>query len=66
MPTTTGKFVLFATLAGSLLITATRTRAAADSPWSRDRSLHGFAAGMTGDVAVRGVAVDVDVGFDRI
>jgi hypothetical protein len=34
--------------------------------WTFDVSLYGVAAGMSGDVAVKGIPADVDVGFDKI
>ena len=34
--------------------------------WTVDVSLYGLAAGMSGDVTVKGVNADVDVGFDKI
>lgn len=34
--------------------------------WTFDVSLYGLAAGMAGDVTVRGINADVDVGFDKI
>lgn len=52
------------TLAAAL-VPATSS-AAADAPWTFDLTLYGLAAGMSGDVAVKGVPADVDVGFDKI
>lgn len=43
--------------------------AAQDKPtgkWTFDASLYGLAAGMSGDVTVHGIDVDLDVGFDDI
>ncbi len=40
--------------------------AAEDAPWTFDLTLYGLAAGMSGDVIVKGVPADVDVGFDQI
>jgi hypothetical protein len=40
--------------------------AAETNKWSCDISLYGLAAGMSGDVTVRGVPADVDLGFDQI
>jgi hypothetical protein len=34
--------------------------------WTFDLSLYGLASGMSGDVTVRGVNADLDVGFDEI
>jgi hypothetical protein len=34
--------------------------------WTCDVSLYGFAAGMTGDVAVKGIPADLNVGFDQV
>lgn len=36
------------------------------SPWTLDVSLYGLAAGMSGDVTVKGISADLDVGFDKI
>jgi hypothetical protein len=36
------------------------------SHWTFDASLYGVAAGMSGDVTVKGIPADVDVGFDKI
>jgi hypothetical protein len=40
--------------------------AADNDQWTFDLTLYGLAAAMSGDVAVRGVPADVDVGFDQI
>ena len=39
---------------------------AQESPWTFDASLYGLAVGMSGDLTVRGVNADLDVGFDDI
>jgi hypothetical protein len=36
------------------------------SPWSFDASLYGVAAGMSGDMTVKGIPVDLNVGFDTV
>jgi len=36
------------------------------NPWTLDVSLYGLAAGMSGDVTVRGFTSDLDVGFDKV
>jgi len=62
----TTRFLPVAALTGTLILATASTRAAENSPWHFDLSVYGLAAGMSGDVAVRGVPVDVDVGFDDI
>jgi hypothetical protein len=37
-----------------------------DDKWTFDVSLYGLAAGMSGDVAARGIRADLDLGFDDI
>jgi len=37
-----------------------------DDKWTFDVSLYGLAAGMSGDVAARGISADLDLGFDEI
>jgi hypothetical protein len=34
--------------------------------WKWDASLYGLAAGMSGDVTLKGLTADVDIGFDKI
>jgi hypothetical protein len=34
--------------------------------WTFDASLYGVAAGMSGDVTIKGITADVDVGFDKV
>ncbi|HXC99278.1 MAG TPA: hypothetical protein VN048_08045 [Verrucomicrobiae bacterium] len=36
------------------------------SPWTFDASLYGLAAGMSGNVIVKGIPSDVNVGFDEV
>ena len=72
-------FLFTLTLASALLPAALRAeetnttallptalRAEENSKWTFDASLYGLAAGMSGNVAVKGVPADVDVGFDKI
>jgi hypothetical protein len=57
--------LLFAGLASALSLPAI----AAESPqpgWKWDGSLYFLGAAMTGDVTIRGVTADVDMGFDKI
>jgi len=51
-----------------LLVVAPRAKAQNEPPrkWTFDVSLYGLAAGMSGDVTVRGVPADVDFGFDKV
>jgi hypothetical protein len=58
------KLVIILTLATALLPSA--LRAEETNKWTFDLSLYGLAAGMSGNVAVKGVPADVDVGFDKI
>ena len=58
------KFLFTLTLATALLPQA--LRAGETNKWTFDASLYGLAAGMSGNVAVKGVPADVDVGFDKI
>jgi len=55
---------LLSLLAAALLPSA--LRAAENNQWTFDVSLYGLAAGMSGDVTVRGVPADVDFGFDKV
>jgi hypothetical protein len=41
-------------------------RAEEPNAWTCDVTLYGLAAGMSGDVMIRGVPADVDLGFDKI
>ncbi len=41
-------------------------RADETNKWTCDVSLYGFAAGMSGDVAVKGIPADLNVGFDEV
>ena len=57
-------FTLTLTLAAALLPWA--LRAEETNHWSFDVSLYGVAAGMSGDVTVKGIPANVDVGFDKV
>jgi hypothetical protein len=50
----------------ALVLASALPLGASTSPWSLDVTLYGLAAGMSGDVTVKGVPADVDVGFDKI
>lgn len=54
------------TLALATTLLAPALRAEETNQWTFDASLYGLAAGMSGNVAVKGVPADVDVGFDKI
>ncbi len=41
-------------------------RAEETNQWTFDLSLYGLAAGMSGNVAVKGIPANVDVGFDKV
>ncbi len=41
-------------------------RAEEPNKWTFDVTLYGLAAGMSGDVTVKGIPADVDIGFDQI
>ena len=58
------KFLFTLTLATALLPSV--LRAEETNKWTFDASLYGLAAGMSGNVAVKGVPADVNVGFDKI
>jgi hypothetical protein len=58
------KILFTLTLAAALLPTG--LRAEEPGKWSLDVSLYGLAAGMSGDVTVKGIPADVNVGFDNI
>jgi hypothetical protein len=58
------KLLFGLTLAAALLPSA--LRAGENNQWTFDASLYGLAAGMSGNVAVKGIPADVDVGFDKI
>ena len=53
-------------LACALLAPATASVAAETNLWTFDVTLYGLAAGMSGDVTVRGISADLDVGFDTV
>jgi len=58
------KLIILLGLAASLLPSS--LRAEETNTWSFDLSLYGLAAGMSGNVAVKGISSDVDVGFDKV
>jgi hypothetical protein len=58
------KLVVIIALAAAVLPPA--LRAEETNRWTFDVSLFGLAAGMSGNVTVKGVPSDVDVGFDKI
>ena len=58
------KLVILLALATTLLPWG--SRAEETDKWTFDLSLYGLAAGMSGNVAVKGIPADVDVGFDKI
>ncbi len=60
------KPLLFPTFTLAAAFLPATLSAAEDAPWTFDLTLYGLAAGMTGDVIVKGVPADVDVGFDKI
>ena len=53
-------------LATTLLIPGLAMAGDETNHWSFDASLYGLAAGMSGNVAVKGVPADVNVGFDEV
>ena len=57
-------FLFTLTLAIALLPWA--LRAEETNKWTFDMSLYGLAAGMSGNVAVKGIPANVDVGFDKV
>jgi hypothetical protein len=58
------KILFTLALAAALLPPA--LRADETNKWTCDVTLYGLAAGMSGDVTVRGIPADVDIGFDKI
>jgi hypothetical protein len=50
----------------ALLLPGNATAQEPAKGWQFDVGVYGFAAGMSGDVVVRGIPADVDVGFDKI
>jgi len=60
------KHLVLCTLAAAAALLPTALQAEATNQWSFDVSLYGLAAGMSGDVTVKGVSSDLDVGFDKI
>ena len=55
-----------AALSLALGLTSALPLSAQTNHWTIDVSLYGVAAGMSGNVAVKGIPADVDVGFDKI
>jgi hypothetical protein len=53
-------------LVAGLLCSLTPARAAESGAWHYDLSLNLFMAGLSGDLAARGVPISVDAGFDDI
>src|SRR6478736_7434794 len=49
-----------------LAVLPSLVRADETNKWTCDVSLYGFAAGMTGDVTVKGIPADLNVGFDEV
>jgi opacity protein-like surface antigen len=58
------KILLSLALAATLL--PSNVRASETNAWTFDVTLYGLAAGMSGDVMVKGIPADVDMGFDQI
>src|ERR1017187_8715409 len=58
------QLVIILVIASALL--PPRLRAEETNHWSFDVSLYGVAAGMSGDVTVKGIPANVDVGFDKV
>ena len=58
------KLVTLLALAAALLPTG--LRADETKHWSFDASLYGVAAGMSGDMTVKGISTDLNVGFDKV
>jgi hypothetical protein len=57
--------ILFALALVGLLV-APSLRAQESNHWTFDVTLYGLAPGMSGNVAVKGVPADLDIGFDKI
>ena len=57
---------ILSTLTLTLGLASAGPLCAQTSHWTFDASLYGVAAGMSGDVTVKGIPADVDVGFDKI
>ena len=49
-----------------MLLPTTRSSAQSSEGWTFDLSLYALAAGMSGDMTVKGIDADLDVGFDKI
>jgi len=53
-------------LALAAVLLPSNVRAAETNAWTCDITLYGLAAGMSGDVMVKGIPAEVDFGFDEI
>jgi hypothetical protein len=53
-------------LALAATLGAPALRAQETNKWTFDVSVYGLAASMSGNVAVKGIPTDVDIGFDKI
>jgi hypothetical protein len=60
------KHLVLCTLAAAAALFPGTSRADDTNQWSFDVSIYGLAASMAGDVTVKGVSGDLDVGFDKI
>ena len=58
------KIVLLSLVAAPLL--SSTSRAEENNQWTFDFSLYGLAAGMSGDVTMKGIPAEVDFGFDQV
>jgi hypothetical protein len=58
------KLPIIATLFATAFIPS--LRAEETNHWTFDLSIYGLAASMSGNVAVKGIPADVDIGFDKI
>ena len=57
---------IICTLALAATLVPLASRAEEESPWSFDASIYGLLASMSGNVAVKGIPADVNVGFEHI
>jgi hypothetical protein len=64
--TTAMKHTALLSLLTVALLAPPAARAATADQWTFDVSLYGLAAGMSGDVTVKGIPADVDFGFDDV
>jgi hypothetical protein len=60
------KHKLLLTLALTIALLPGTMRSEEPKEWTFDVSLYGLAASMSGNVAVKGIPADVDIGFDQI